>query len=209
MSESSVFGNFFSGHQLEEAVTNTLQKWYPTYLKEAERQYGFQPQTLKIPPLDAYTTRNTFEFLSSEDFPKVVVISPGTVGTSVLTGSKTYRAIWRLGVGIALAADTEEFANQQARATGAATRALILQKSSLDGSIKGIVDVSSDGESYDDIPVQGTKLQLFKSVAMYFMFDIENIVRKYGGPSQPDLDPNRQWPIAETVDVELEKEAIT
>src|SRR5215831_15728670 len=109
-----------SASQIEEDVINTLQKWFPTYLAEVARQLGISKNSLPQPT--NYTNRNSFDAEQGEKIPKVVVVCPGLLDNPVHDARGIYRAIWRVGVGVATAAKDEQSANMLVKAYGAAAR---------------------------------------------------------------------------------------
>jgi hypothetical protein len=157
-----------------------------------------------LPTPQNYTSRNTFDGEPGEQIPKVVVIAPGLLGQPQQYGAGQYRAIWRLGIGIATAAKDEESANMLVKAYGAATRMILLQKQNLgyppDLNIAEIVWVE---ESYADIPIPN-KIQLYKAASLFFAVDVENVVSKWKGPDSPITGVPTPWSTVETVDIELD-----
>ena len=160
----------------------SMKKWMPTYLREIERQMGLPVSYLAA--IENYSDRNSFDMEAPEKLPKVVVIAPGTVGTPVMRGDRRYSATWRVGIGLAVGAETETEANTQVKAYGAAVRGLMMQSSEL-GEI-GAVNIVWTDESYDDLPIPN-QVQLLKAASLYFNIDIANVVTRGLGPDQPDL----------------------
>lgn len=203
---TSVYGNILVPSQLEKAAIDTLIKWMPSYLSEIERQIGISKDSLSVPT--NYTNRNSFDVIVGEELPKVVVISPGTVGTPVKNGLSAYRVPWRLGVGVAISARDEIIANMMAKCYGAAVRAIMVQPRQagyLEG-FPGIRGIDWVGESYDDLPIQD-QLSLFKTASVLFTIDIDNIVTKRAGPVTPSSGPVYHGQVEEVI-IDLEKEAI-
>lgn len=200
-----VFKRIIVASSIEQAVVNTLQTWYPTYLREVENQLGLPVGGLSAPR--SYTTRTTFSAIPAEEQPKAVVISPGLAGPPQAKGSGQIRAVWRVGVGVACAAPTEEEADQIVKVHGAAVRAIMLQQQQLDGSIPGIAEIVWNDEGYVDVPIPNP-IVLYKAASLFFNIDIDNVVTKWAGPDHPDSDPYA-WGIADTVTIDLEKEAVS
>lgn len=194
----NVFNNILVASQLEEAVINTLVKWLPTYLREVERQLDVPIQSTPEP--EHFTNRNSFDFLPGEKFPKVVAISPGLSGSPTANGTGQYRATWRMGVGAAIAANSEPLANQWVKIYGAAIRSIMLNYPSLDGLAEA---VRWEDELYEDLPISNQN-QLFKSAAVYFSIDCNNVVTRWSGPTSPDEDPYA-YGIVEKVIIDIEK----
>lgn len=196
---SPVFNRMLSAEQVEDAVRDALKKWFPTYLHELERQLGVQPNTFVAP--DNYSDRNSFDMESPEKLPKVVVIAPGLTGTPSKKGSWTYNATWKVGVGIAVGARTEDDANKLVKGYAAAIRGIMLQSSELDSI--GALDIAWTDESYDDLPITLVN-QLVKAASLYFDIEIGNVVTRGRGPTQPD-EADYDYGQAQTVEVTLEK----
>ena len=199
---STIFQRILVASQIEEAFTQTLQKWYPTYLAEIERQLGVRTHTL--PPPQNYTNRNSFDDVVGEKIPKVVVLSAGIDSTPRTNGYRQYQATWRIGVGVATGAKDEETGNMMVKAYAAATRALLLQNQALNG-LPGIVEIRWAAESYDDLQISAQHM-LYKAASLYFLVDVENVVTARGGPDEPTLTDPGDYP--EVLDVEVEVEHI-
>src|SRR5579872_3187522 len=99
MTTSNMIGRMLSASTIEEQVKTNLQLWFPTYLRAFERENDLPTAT--FPPPRNYSDRNKFDAEMGEELPKIVVISPGTIGTPIKTGEGVYTATWRVGVGIA------------------------------------------------------------------------------------------------------------
>lgn len=196
----SVFSNILVASQIEEAAIVTLHKWFPTYLREIERQIGIDKDTLRNP--HNYTNRNSFDTLPGEELPKVVVIAPGTVGTPDKQGNSQYRALWSLGVGVATAAKDEILANMYVKCYGAAVRAIIEQNARLESDL-AIAEIHWVSETYPDLPITD-QLQLYKAANVEFVVDIDNVVTRWAGPSEPTEQPEYTG-IVEKVIVQLNK----
>lgn len=198
------FGNLLNPADLEKAVLATLELWFPTYLREVERQAGWQVDRLTNPV--RFTNRNSFDAEAGEPLPKVVCISDGTVGSPIKNG-KQYRAVWNIGIGVATAARSEEEANDNSKAYGTAVRALLLQHQNLDDSI-AVQEIIWTGEKYDDLPIP-SQSNLYRAAGIYFTVDVEDVVSRWTGPDVPDQPSYPADGIVETVIIDVEKEAIT
>jgi len=181
---SSVFGAMLSASQIEDAVTATLQKWYPTYLAEQARRLSISPNSLPAP--QNYTNRNSFDAEQGEKIPKVVVIAPGIIEVPLHDGAGFYRAVWRVGVGIATAAKDEQSSNMLVKAYGAATRGLVMNKTAHEARKNGvtITTVRWIEEEYPDIPIPSQHM-LYKAASLYFAMDVDNVASRFGGPDEP------------------------
>ena len=179
---------------------NTLQTWFPTYLAEQERQENMRSGLL--PPPQNYINRNAFDTLEGEQLPKVVVISEGLAAPPGSTGQGVYHAIWRVGVGVATAAKTEELANRMVKAYGAAVRALVLNKVPTTTDLN-IISVSWVEETYPNINIP-SPIMLFKAANVSFHIDVDDVVHRYGGPLTPTIKVPAAYPDAETVEIDLD-----
>lgn len=179
---SSVFGNMFPSSSLVADVVITMQKWFLTYLRECEDQAGLQvgniPEPLK------YTNRNKYDATIGEQLPRCAVVCPGTIGIPLKSGNGQYRAAWRVGIGVAMSAETEEEADIQTKIYAAVVRAVMLQKQGEYGSN----NTEWLEEAYDDLPLAG-QLKQYKACAVWFSVDVEDVVTKKKGPLTPNDAP--------------------
>ena len=196
---SPVFNRMLSASTIEETVTASLKLWFPTYLRELERQMNLPKSTFEPP--ENYSDRNSFDAEAAEELPKVVVIAPGTIGAPRKAGDDRYAATWRVGIGVAIGAKTETRGNMLVKGYGAAVRAIMLQNSGL-GEIGGI-DITWAEESYDDLPIPDV-IQLIKAASLYFDVQITDIVTRGSGPAVPD-QPLYDYGEVEEVDIDIEK----
>jgi hypothetical protein len=198
---SPQFSRIFVASDLEQAVLDSLHTWFPTYLREVERQIGMAEGTNK-PPVN-YSNRNKFDSLAGEAVPKVVCISPGTIGNPIVSG-RSISMTWAVGVGVVMAARSEGLANKQIKIYGAAARAIVLQQFPKAGIA---IDIQLLSENYEDLPVR-TQNQHARAAGVYFTMNSPDIVRKGGmgiGPLEPDEDPYEYGEV-ETIFIDLEKE---
>jgi hypothetical protein len=195
-----VFKRMLSAAQIEDQTILTLKKWFPTYLREVERQLDLPKSTFEPP--QNYSERNSFDAEAAERLPKVVVIAPGITGSPRKSGEGTYSAVWRVGIGIAVGAETEERANILVKGYGAAIRGIMLQNSGM-GDL-GANDITWTDESYDDLPIPNVT-NLIKAASLYFDLDMGDVIFRGPGPQVPDLD-DYDYGQAQTVEVELQKE---
>jgi hypothetical protein len=198
---NSVFKNIVVAAQIEEATINQLVKWFPTYIREMERLNDLPIGEIPYPKY--YTNRNSFDIQPGEDWPKVVVISPGLAEAPTAKGDGQYYASWRLGVGVGCAATSESYGNLLSKVYGAAVRAIMVHKQSLGGLAQVIRWIE---ESYDDLPIPSQN-QLFKAAAVYFHVECEDVVTKWAGPAEPDEEPYG-FGLVEHIYIELVKEPI-
>lgn len=183
----STFGILTAAGPIERAVLALLEKWYPTYLREVERQWLWEDAPLATPK--NYSRRNSLDIESGELIPKVVAVSPGLfeppeLGTDEF-GNSVYKARWQVGVGVATAATTEDKADDMVKMYAAATRGIVLQHQDLSAPDLGVCDINWIDESYDDITTLNNQSQLFRAAQVDFGIEIESAVSRWGGPAFP------------------------
>jgi hypothetical protein len=181
---TSVFGDIFVASELEEATINLLKDWFPTYLRELELRTG-TPVGVLVPPR-VYTNRNDFETIEGDNMPLCVVMSPGLLDEPYTRESGKYTGRWAIGVGIAIAADTETKANRLCRTYAAAIRAIMMQHQDINGLA---IRVDWIDENYDDLPSIDNQLQQYRAAGLYFGVEVEYAIDKWAGPAEPDQDP--------------------
>ena len=179
----TVFGPIFVASTLEEAVIDLLKEWFPTYLRNMETILELPVGKLVGPRV--YTNRNSFDAIPGDDMPLCVVISPGLQEEPETYERGRYTACWSLGVGIAIAAETEVLANKLAKIYGACARAILLHNQDINGLATRVDWLD---ENYDDLPIEDQLMQ-YRAAGIYFSVDVEDAVHKYIGPAEPDQDP--------------------
>ena len=184
MPATADFGTIITASEVEEAIILLLKRWFPTYLREVERQ-THSPVGVLVPPR-VYTNRNDFETIEGENMPLCVVVSPGLVDEPFSREAGIYIARWSIGVGIAIAAETEAKANRMVKIYAATARAIVLQNQDIGGLA---IRVDWLNENYDDLPDLDNQLQQYRSAGVYFAVEVDNAINKYLGPRQPDQDP--------------------
>jgi len=200
-----IFHRIVSASEIEDAVMGTLQTWFPTYLAEQERQESMRVGLL--PPPQNYINRNAFDTLEGEELPKIVVISEGLASPPASTGQGVYHAVWRVGVGVATAAKTEDLANRMVKAYGAAVRALVLNKVPASTDLN-IISIAWVEETYPNLNIP-SPIMLFKAANISFHIDVDDVVHRYGGPAKPTLAPPPPYPESQTVEVDIQKVALS
>lgn len=204
MPVSTVFQRILVASEIEEAAINVLAKWFPTYLREIESQLGLPVN--RVPTPRNYTNRNKFDSLRGEEMPKIVVISPGLLNPPEKQGNGQYRALWRLGVGVATTGETESEASMMSKIYGSAVRKILLDKQSLGGGL-GISEVIWIDEVYEDLPIPD-QVQQYRAATIFFAVDVNNVVTARRGPSEPDMAPYEYGQVEEVI-IDLEKDPIT
>jgi hypothetical protein len=179
---TSAFGKIVVASQLERSVRELLKEWFPTYLREVERQVGWDREPLAEPT--SYSNRNSFDVEAGEEMPKVVVISPGLLEVpSHPEGNGDYNSVWQVGVGVAHASRNEEIADDVSKMYGAAVRAIVMQHQSL--GREDVTGISWIDEGYNDLTSLENQLELYKSAEVHFGVYVEGVVNRWVGPPVP------------------------
>jgi hypothetical protein len=188
------YGVSFSASTVEDQAELLIKSWIGEYLDywKPKLASDYQRSMMKIPV--NYTTRNRFESVKAEEVPKIVVLSTGLAGEPQRDGANI-SATWRLGVGIAVAAKTEEDANDLVKVYGAIIRDIFMHH-------PGILGVALDtrwiDEQYIDIPIDDAIMQ-FKAANEWFEVTIPIVVQKWMGPKAVPEEDVRGY--ANTIDI--------
>lgn len=199
----SIFGPIVTGHDVEQWCLALLKRWTGTYLAEVERQAGLVAGDLARPR--AYVITPTLDRWPEDQLPAVLLVSPGLAERPVKDGGGYYRARWEMAAACHVSARTELEAHAMAQRYTAALMRLFIQRPSLDGKANGVDWLE---ESYDQLDHDSTR-SLAVGFAR-FTVQADNIALANAGPATPSdpLDPDTQpwpdWPLVETVDVDVE-----
>jgi hypothetical protein len=184
---NSQFGHITVSSQLERAVLALLEEGFPAYLRQVEREVSWPYQ--KLPEPENYQRRNVLDYDSGELVPKVVVVSPGLFTQPELVNDENgwsyYKAIWQIGVGIVMLADTEEKAIDMAEMYGAAARGLMVHNQDLDEPDLNVSQVIWLDENYEDIPTD-TQHQQVRSAMLEFGIEVETAIGRWQSPDRTD-----------------------
>lgn len=196
----SIFGPIIDANQVEEAVRDTLQLWFPTYLRELEDQRGMTMNDLPDPR--AYVVSGDNDREPEDQLPAIVVVSPGLAENPMQDGDGLFRAPWSVGVGIFTSARDRESTEKLVRLYCAVARAIMLQKQSLGGFADGTtwLDEDFDEIEFDDTRTIGAGL-------VEFTVTVAGVVNRRGGPAAPTPpdpvgQPGSNWPLVEEVIVD-------
>lgn len=199
MTVNERWGQIITGAQVEQAVIDTLTLWFPSVLRELERQTGRDTNTLPAPK--AYTVVNEFAEVRGMERPTCIVESTGT-GEPERRGDGTYDADFAVGIAVIVKADSRQNANDLAKIYAAATRKILVKYGSLGGFAAGI---DLGGESYDAISPKLLDVSSAGTVA--FTVRVPAIVNDLLGPAQPDPDPT-PFPHVTSVDIDVERQEL-
>ena len=189
--ESAIFGPLLSASEIEDAVEKSLRFWFPTYLAEMERRLRLRKGMMPTP--QNYTNRNSFDAIEGEKTPKIVVIAPG-LETAPMKNATSYRATWRVGVGIATGAKDERTCNMLIKGYAAATRAILIHKPGTvrENGLPYLEEIVWLEEMYDDLAEIANQHRLYKAATLWFSVDVNAVTgRRIGpiGPDEPDMSP--------------------
>lgn len=201
MSQTNQFGNAISGGIVERAVADSLKIWMNTYLGEAERLEGYEPDTLERPL--GIVTRSEFEKWPEEQVPVILVVSGGLAEAPIRRTDGSYDAKWGVSIAsICSAGDPDGFGQDATRrmslAYALATRLAIGQHKMLKS------DTYPDGfangswwtdESYHDLP--SITERAMGAARVTFAIGVDSVMTEYAGPRTPLTDPGidpGNWP---------------
>lgn len=224
-SNGDVFGQIFLGSQLEQAAIDMLKDWFETYTVELQQQINWTGND--IPPPRSWTTRNHFDRFPEDQLPAIIVVSPGLAGKPVKDGTQRYRTVWDLAIAVICSARDEPSTKSLARFYCGVVRAIMVQHRSLGGIASGLEWVD---ESYDEIMDEQDTARVLASGQVSFRIEVDGTVSGRGGPRvplapiepgtdgwtssgrfplpDPDTQPGSTFPVVETVNVTLNKEAL-
>lgn len=194
-----LYGPSFGRHHLRKAVEETLKKWMPDYLAEAERENGLKPRTL--PNFETYEHVNEFRNWADDETPVCIIVSPGLAETKQ-KGAGEYTGVFDLGVAAIVGANNRENTDKLADLYGPILRQLLLQQAGLGGVATGIDYID---EKYNDVP-DGQDSPL-SSAQVIFTVEVPGIVNGRKGTIAPSEDPygdDGEAPLADDVNVEIE-----
>jgi hypothetical protein len=198
----SIFDSITIGDQLEQAVIDTLDLWFATYLEEYELQAGQianpgDPLNHDLPA--AYLKSDQLDREAANNLPAVVVVSPGLSGrqSPLQEGDGSFRAFFSIAVGVFVGASDRADTLKLVREYTAIIRTILLQKQSLGGFSDGAGWLD---ESYDD-HFDFTDDQTVSAGQVVFEFEVAGFVNRFAGPTgdPSPAQPGSSWPLADTV----------
>lgn len=177
----SIFGEFITNDEVEQAVLNTVREWASTYLAEVERQKGMTAGDLPRPR--SYVVASEFETIpGDEQLPMVIAIAPGLADPPSKNGSKRHRATWQVAVVVLVSVRRTADNNPRKVAGyyGAAVRGLLVQRPGLEGFAEGTTWVD---ESYQDVNTEDSRS--LGAVRVVFDVEVDGVVTGDAGPVAP------------------------
>jgi len=209
-SATDIFQRIVSANQVEEALRDHLKLWMPVYLQEMELQLGRERG--KVPVPRSFMVAGALEQLRENQLPGILVQSPGISTLPYHDGDGMYTATWRMIVTGLISALDQDATRAVAKLYGAAIRAIIVQKPSLNDFA---INSQWTSESYNDLPSPDGERNL-TLISVHADVTVEDVVNKMGGPRtypspdppDPAHQPGSQWPLVQEVDVDVELEAV-
>lgn len=186
----SIFGTIFSDDALEDAVRETLKKWFSDYLDEIEDQRGIARGWHDRPK--SWEIHDEFDRFPAEMIPQILVFCKGLDDKATKRGDGRYGAKFAVGVACIVSAADSESTRKMAYRYGAAVRAIILQKKKLDGTVAGIRGVSwIDGRNSE---IKSEDTRTLWSSRQLFAFEIADVVTAGAGPRDINPTPHTPYP---------------
>lgn len=192
----TIFGRIITDDQIEEAVIATLRKWVPTELAEVEEQIGIERGYYECPVESSYTARTDFDKWPEDMLPAITVITVGLEDDPPKDGEGRYRGSFGVGVA-AIASSVDRLSTRRyAYRLGAAVRATLTHRQSLDLALGGTVrGVKLVGGRNNELPTEDDRT-IWASRQM-FMVEVGNFLTEAAGPpsdADPLPDPTEPWP---------------
>ena len=189
----SRFGPLFGGDLIDAALLSRLTEWMPTYLRAVSEARGID--LLEAPRSIGVVSE--FARFPEAQLPAIVVVNPGSETPVEKPGH--YDAKWAVEICTECSADTEANTRRNAALYLVAARECLLRERSL-GGMKG---TDWGGESYTLRDVNDRRS--IAGASAKFVVERENVAQIGGGPTTPDDFPYPDWPLVESVEVEVQK----
>lgn len=204
MSDSNRYGRVVSPRDVENAVVASLNVWIDDCLGEAERLYGYEPNSIERPR--GIIRRSEWTKWPEDQIPVIVVINAGLAQQPIRRANGTYDALWRVGV-CPIVSDVDQDATRDlAEAYTVAVRLALLQHKMLKSPAypDGFADFTSwIDEQYNDMPelIQRS----MNSGRVVLDIGVENVLTEQAGPRTPTVpasqDPGPWLTVSETPSV--------
>lgn len=202
LEKESIFGSIQISDDVEQAVVDTLRKWFKTYLVEYELQAGLiddKYETPKHPLPKQYLKANDLDTSNADALPSIVVVSPGISTRSVphQEGDGSFRVFFNIGVGVFAGSGIRPNTMKIVRVYTAIIRTIMLQKQALGGFADGSTWLDESYNPHFSIEDD----QTISAGQVVFEIEVSGIVNRFGGPVAeiPDPEmPGSSWPTVET-----------
>jgi hypothetical protein len=126
------FGRIISADIIELDLQDFLKKWIYTYLSEIAEQNGDARGAYPKPIYWTTTPILTNESVSQVRYPACLVVSPGLASRPVQRGDGNFEGTYQIGCTMLTTAGSEANSSKLARRYGAATRAAVMQRQTLE-----------------------------------------------------------------------------
>jgi hypothetical protein len=200
----SMFGRIRHAGEAENAVRVTLQKWLHTFLTEVERQNQITPGQIERPRGDSYFRTTDPQSLPNHSIPAIAIEGTGPVtDPQDLDGAGTVTVAWGVSVTVYAKGKNRDDALDNARMIGAAIRATLAGKPSLEGFASDVWWIDEDFGV-----LEASRERTMAGCEEVFGVQPDGGVMRYGaGPNQPDPDPDPvhdygEHPTAESVQID-------
>ena len=202
---TDIFDPVIIANQLEDAVLETLESWFPVYIREIELQTGIPDGALPLPR--SFITTDKIQRENTDQLPAIVVVSPGLSphNRPKQEGDGSFRVPWAISVGVFVGGKDRTSTKNLIRQYTGICRMIMLQKQSLGGFADGTTWLD---ESYDDA-FAFVDQQTIGAGSVIFEVWVAGVVNRFGGPAvyggtavpDPATQPGAQWPEVDTVEV--------
>lgn len=176
-------GDLVSKAHVTAVITRVLQRWLPYYLAEACRAHALAPDALPAPR--QWQQLPDLSAANVDQYPAVIVTSPGLAGRPTTDGDGNVRATWRIQiVGILRGQSFDEVETNVGIYT-AALRTCALQQGSFDD-----LDATTTwaGELYDVLDSRAARTLGAGQVDLEVT--VGDVLDVIGGPlGAPPVDP--------------------
>lgn len=181
---SSVYGPMFNFAFVDRWILELAEKWDLTYLAEAERQSGEEPQTFG--PIKSFIVANEWDGWPEEHLPCLLVVDTGLGDQPTRDGRGLWSARRLFGASLIVQAPTRKDVRWAVGLRGAAFRSLMLQHQDLEHPehIGGL-----DWVDERPAPVPSSDERNIGAQIMLFYVDVKNIADEGGSPPFNLPDP--------------------
>ena len=192
IASEQTYGLGYGRGELERRAIETLRLWIVAYIADYEREYGFTPRSLPVPPTpESIHGGIDFETFSAELLPELIVVTQ-PVGPVERYGEGTYGQWFSLDVAAIVTYEgSQDQTRMLADAYGTAIQKLIPQQGGFGYLPDGVTTFATRTRlqsAYALYFPDGTVRDIIRAVLMTRTF-VENLVDDRSGPQVPPLDP--------------------
>lgn len=208
--DSSQFGPIFMSTEFDGMVEGFLQKWLDTYLSEVELRNGLDRRTVDRPK--SYNATVSVEHWPEDRMPGILVVSAGFPDELQSLGDGLRGGWWHWVVVALLTGRDYDSTRKKVGIYQAALRTLLEKNGGMDGAVSETIITS---EPMDYAPFEGRDRT--RGVAAFECQSfITAVVDSTPGPVDPDppappddpSEPHPDWPIVQTVDVQVDRQQL-